>query len=161
MESGTVKRSQVIMTEMVHPSHTNALGTIFGGVIMSWIDIAGSIAASRYSEKSVVTVNIDDVYFIAPAYKGDIINIKACVNYVHNTSMEVGVRVDSENSVKKEYHHVVTAYLTFVALDDARKPCSVHRLTPQNEEETRRYNAGKLRRQWRLERKKKYLKDLT
>ncbi len=156
MKPRTSKQSHVIMTEMVYPSHTNALDTVFGGVVMSWVDIAGSISAIRYSGKSVVTASMDDVHFIAPAYKGDILNIKACVNYVHNTSMEVGVRVDSENPIKGIFHHVVSAYLTFVALDQNKKPTPVHPLQLETEIEKMRYKQAQLRRKWRLDRKKTY-----
>ena len=156
MKFRTVQQSHVIMTEVVYPSHINALDTVFGGVVMSWIDIAGSISAGRYSGKPVVTASIDDVHFIAPAYKGDILNIKACVNYVHNTSMEIGVRVDSENLVQNVFRHIVSAYLTFVALDKNKKPTSVPPLKPETEIEKRRYQQAQLRREWRLERKKSY-----
>lgn len=156
MKSRTSQCSYVTMTEVVYPSHTNALGTVFGGVVMSWVDIAGSISAIRYSGKSVVTASMDDVHFIAPAYKGDILNIKACVNYVHNTSMEVGVRVDSENPIQEVFKHIVSAYLTFVALDQNKKPASIHPLEPKTETEKRRFKQAQLRREWRLERKKSY-----
>ena len=92
-----VKDSQVTMTEIVLPSHTNQLGTIFGGQIMAWIDIAAAIAATRHAKKICVTVSIDTLHFIAPAKLGDAVNLCASVNYNHNTSMEVGVRVESEN----------------------------------------------------------------
>lgn len=153
MEPKSPKCSVVIMTEIIHPSHTNSLDTVFGGVIMSWIDIAGSISAGRYSGNTVVTANIDDVHFIAPAYKGNIVNIKACVNYVHNTSMEIGVKVTSENPIQQTEDHIVSAYLTFVALDANRKPCPVPPLDIQTEEEKRRYVAAEQRRTWRLERR--------
>ena len=156
MKHRTVQQSHVIMTEVIYPSHINTLNTVFGGVVMSWVDIAGSISAGRYSGKTVVTASIDDVHFIAPAYKGNILNIKACVNYVHRTSMEVGVRVDSENPVQGVFRHIVSAYLTFVALDQNKKPVSVPLLKPETEIEKRRYQQAQLRREWRLERKKAY-----
>src|ERR1700687_1225285 len=94
-------QSQVIMTEMVLPQHTNALDSVFGGVIMSWIDIAAAIASMRHCQMQVVTASIDDLHFVQPVYKGWIVNLKAAVNYVSNTSMEVGVRVDAENPIQK------------------------------------------------------------
>ncbi len=154
MEPKSADCSHVVMTEVVYPSHTNALGTVFGGVVMSWVDIAGSISATRYCGRPVVTASMDDVHFIAPAYKGEIINIKASVNYVHNTSMEIGVRVDSENSITGKLCHIVSAYLTFVALDDNKKPTPVPPLKkPETEINKKRFEQAQLRRQWRLERR--------
>ena len=154
MEARKADRSHVVMTEIVYPSHTNALDTVFGGVVMSWVDIAGSISALRYCGKTVVTASIDDVHFIAPAYKGEIINLKACVNYVHNTSMEVEVRVDSENPITGKFCHIISAYLTFVALDKNKKPTPIPPLKVETEEEKKKFEQAKQRRQWRLERRK-------
>src|SRR3954451_8818246 len=97
--------SSVIMTEIVLPSDTNALGTIFGGKIMSWIDIAGAIAAGRHSRRVVVTASIDALHFLAPVRLGHFVHIRAMVNYAARTSMEVGVRVDSENPLTGELIH--------------------------------------------------------
>ena len=150
----TVKSSQVTMTEMVLPSHINALGSIFGGVIMSWIDIAAAICAQRHSNKTVVTASIDALHFVAPVYKGWIVNLKASCNYAATTSMEIGVRIDAENPITGETFHTATAYLTFVAIDANLKPISVPKLTPESAEERRRYEAAQIRRKHRLERKK-------
>lgn len=154
MKAQSSTQSHVVMTEVVYPSHTNAIDTVFGGVVMSWVDIAGSISAIRYCGKTVVTASVDDVHFIAPAYKGDIINIKAEVNFVHKTSMEVGVRVDSENPLTGQFRHIVSAYLTFVALDAKKKPILIPPLKLQTEDEKKRFNEAKIRRKWRLERRK-------
>src|SRR3954469_22523638 len=105
------------MTELVLPEHTNALDSIFGGVIMSWVDICAAIAAQRHAGMPVVTASIDALHFVKPVYKGWIVNLKASVNYVSRTSMEVGVRVDAENPIAKIKFHTASAYLTFVALD--------------------------------------------
>lgn len=155
MKAQSSIRSRVVMTEVIYPSHTNAIDTVFGGVVMSWVDIAGSISAIRYCGKTVVTASVDDVHFIAPAYKGDIINIKACVNFVHKTSMEVGVRVDSENPLTGRFCHIVSAYLTFVALDKNKQPTLIPALKPRTADEKKRFNEAKMRRKWRLDRRKK------
>src|ERR1700741_1231906 len=97
--------STVTMTEIVLPSHANALGTIFGGQIMSWIDIAGAIAAGRHARRVVVTASIDALHFVAPVKVGHIVHIRAAVNFASRTSMEVGVRVDSENPLTGELTH--------------------------------------------------------
>lgn len=150
----TVRSSQVIMTEMVLPSHTNALGSIFGGVIMSWIDIAAAICAQRHCNNTVVTASIDALHFVQPVYKGWIVNLKASLNYAATTSMEIGVRIDAENPITGETFHTATAYLTFVAIDANLKPVPVPKLLPETAEEKRRYEAAQIRRQQRLERKK-------
>ena len=95
MESRFVSDSVVTMTELVHPTHTNALNSVFGGVIMSWMDICAAIAAQRHSRRPVVTASIDALSFVAPVYIGWIVNLKASINYVSKTSMEVGVRADA------------------------------------------------------------------
>lgn len=149
-----VKQSEVIMTEMVHPTHTNSLGSVFGGEIMSWIDIAGAIAAQRHCKLPVVTASIDDLHFFAPVYKGWIVNLKASVNFTSRTSMEVGVRVDAESPIEGKTHHTASAYLTFVALGKDGKPTPVPPVLPETDAEKRRYLAAEQRRKWRLERRK-------
>lgn len=146
----TPSQSAVTMTELVLPSDTNALGTIFGGKIMAWIDIAAAIAAGRHARKVVVTASIDALHFVAPVKLGHVVHIKAMVNYAGRTSMEVGVRVDSENPVTGETHHTATAYTTFVALDDHGKPSSVPPLKPESPEEQRRFQQAMKRRESRM-----------
>ena len=84
-KSKSVSSSQVIMTQLVLPSHTNSLDTIFGGTVMSWIDIAAAIAAQRHSNQAVVTASIDQLSFIAPIKKGWVVNLKASVNFTSRT----------------------------------------------------------------------------
>ncbi len=143
------KVSSVIMTEIVLPSDANALGTIFGGKIMSWIDIAAAIAAGRHARRVVVTASIDALHFVAPVKVGHVVHIKASVNFAGRTSMEVGVRVDSENPITGEMHHTSTAYATFVALDDHGRPTVVPPILAETSEEKRRYEAAIKRRESR------------
>lgn len=154
MESRSVSESQVTMTEMVLPSHTNSLDTIFGGTIMSWVDIAGAICAQRHARKQVVTAHLDDLEFVAPVYKGWVVNLKASVNFTGKTSMEIGVRVDAENPMTNECFHTATAYLTFVALDSHGKPSPIPQIDPQTETEKRRHKAAEARRAHRLKARK-------
>lgn len=142
--------SQVIMTELVLPSHTNALGTIFGGQIMSWVDIAAAISAQKHSKRTVVTASIDALAFLAPVKVGHVVHIRAQVNYASRTSMEVGIRVDAENPVTGEITHCSTAYTTFVALNDNGRPVPVPQIVPSTPEEKRRYEAAKKRREARI-----------
>lgn len=148
-----VSQSLVIMTELVLPTHTNALKSIFGGVIMSWIDIAAAISAQRHCKSPVVTASIDDLHFVAPVYEGWIVNLKASVNYAGKTSMEIGVRVDAENPIEGKTYHTSSAYLTFVAIDKSGKPMAVPPVLPETSEQIRRFKAAVQRRQWRLERR--------
>ena len=146
-----VSQSHVIMTELVLPQHTNALDSIFGGVIVSWIDIAAAISAQRHCSMPVVTASIDALSFVAPVYKGWIVNLKASVNYVGRTSMEVGVRVDAENPVEKKVFHTASAYLTFVAIDKNGKPAQIPPVLPETEQQIRRFKAAELRKKLRLQ----------
>lgn len=150
-----VSASQVIMTELVLPSHTNSLGSIFGGQIMSWIDICAAIAAQRHSNKEVVTASIDRLDFVAPVYKGWVVNLKASVNFTSRTSMEVGVRVDAEDPKTGETFHTASAYCTFVALGANGKPIAIPELLLESDEDKRRFAAAKERRTYRLANKNK------
>jgi acyl-CoA hydrolase len=145
-----VSASQVVMTQLVLPTHINALDTIFGGVIMSWIDICGAIAAQRHSQKEVVTASIDKLNFVAPVKKGWVVNLKASVNFVSRTSMEVGIRVDAENPKTGEVFHTASAYTTFVAIGGTGRPVEVPPLILETETEKRRFEAARQRREARL-----------
>ena len=149
--------SFVQMTELILPNHMNSLGTAFGGVIMSWIDIAASISASRHCSKNTATASIDDLHFLAPVHKGDVVCLTAQVNYVHKTSMEVGVKVTAEDIKLRQIRHTVTAYLTFVALNEDFKPTPVPPLLLETAEEKERFEQAKIRRKWRLERRKQFI----
>lgn len=140
----------VLMTELVLPQHTNALGTIFGGVVMGWVDIAGAIAAMRYSRRPVVTVSIDSLHFIVPIKKGNTVLTKARVTSVGKTSMEVEVLVEAENSITGVTKEATHAFLTYVAVDDNGDPTPVPPFSPKTPEEQKRYNEAQKRRQDRL-----------
>lgn len=145
-----VKESRVEMTEIVLPSHTNQLGTIFGGQLMAWIDIAGSIAAGRHSRNVCVTASIDALHFVAPVKLGHFVCIFASVNYTGRTSMEIGVRLESEDPRTGVRSHVATSYLTFVSVDKDGNPQPVPPIVPETEVEKRRHRHAELRRKARL-----------
>lgn len=149
-EKKAVSSSQVVMTQLVLPTHTNALDTVFGGTVMSWIDIVGAIAAQRHSAADVVTASIDQLNFIAPIRKGWVVNLKASVNFTSRTSMEIGVRVDAENPKTSEMFHTASAYLTFVALGSDGRPSLVPGLILGSDIEKRRFAAAEKRRAQRL-----------
>ncbi len=143
-------QSAIIMTEMVLPPDANALGTIFGGKIMSWIDIAAAMAAQRHARNIVVTASIDALNFVSPVKVGEVVHIRASVNYAGRTSMEVGVRVDAESLISGGFHHTATAYLTFVAIDENGRPKAVPPVLARTEAEKRRYKAAEKRREARI-----------
>ena len=133
------------------PHQANPGGTAFGGVIMGWIDMIGSMAAQRHCGKEVVTASIDSLSFREPVHIGDHVVLKACVNYVGRTSMEVGVRVLREEPYSSNQVIATTAHLTFVALDENKHPTAVTALLPETADEKRRYANAKLRVQTRKE----------
>ena len=147
----TSKSEPVIMTELVLPSHTNALGTIFGGVVMGWIDIAGAIAAQRYSRSNVVTVSIDYMHFIVPIKIGYTVEIKAWITYVGRTSMEVHITVDAQHTITGEVRRATNAYLTYVAVDEFGRSKAVPPLEAKTQEEKKQLKEAELRRAQRLE----------
>lgn len=146
-----VKDSQVEMTEIVFPNDANVLGTLHGGKLMLWLDIAASIAASRHCNRVAVTASVDELNFLNPINIGEVVILRASVNRVFHTSMEVGVKVMSENLLTGEVKHANSAYLTFVAIDERRRPVSCPAIIPQTPEEIRRYEDALRRRQLRLE----------
>ncbi len=142
--------SRVEMTQLVLPEHTNALGTIFGGQIMAWIDIAAAIASFRHCRMSCVTASMDALSFLSPVRLGDIVVIRANVNFTSKTSLEVGVKVMSENPLTGEENHTSSAYLTFVALGADGKPTPVPTVVPETEKEKIWFAEGQERRAQRL-----------
>jgi len=145
LKSKTPSESEVVMRQMVMPGDTNSHGTIFGGTVMSWIDIAAAMCASRHCNLPVVTVHIDDIEFRSPIELGAHVLISASVNYVGNTSMIIGVKVESENYHTGESTVTTTAYLTFVAMDENKRPVKVPDLKPQTEIEKKRYRNAQQR----------------
>jgi acyl-CoA hydrolase len=144
-EVKTVKESAVEMRNLVMPNHTNPQNSIFGGVVMSWIDMAAAMVAERHSNRPVVTVHVDDISFKAPIKIGDHVLIAASLNYVGTSSMLVGVKVYAENPFTGITRHTTTAYLVFVALDDIGKPLQVRGVLPESADEIRRFEEGRIR----------------
>ncbi len=121
------------------PQHANPYNTAFGGAIMSWIDMAAAMVAEKHTRSEVVTVKIDEISFKAPIKVGYHVLIKASLNYVGKTSMEIGVRVDAENPHTGDFFHATTAYLTFVSLDKDGRPKVVPEIELKSEDEKRRF----------------------
>lgn len=117
---------------------------------MHLVDIAGAIAAARHSRRFVVTASFDHMDFLRPVLIGQLIVLRASVNRAFRTSMEVGVKVFAEDLGSGETYHVASAYLTFVAVDDDRRPLAVPPVMPETEEDKRRYEQAADRRNYRL-----------
>lgn len=135
---------------MILPNDANPIGTASGGKILHLIDIAAAIAAMRHCRRQVVTVSFDEVDFLHPVRVGDLVILKAAVNFVGRTSMEIGVRVVSENPKTGERRHTASAYTTFVALDDLGKPTAIPPVRLETDEDRRRHEQGRLRREHRV-----------
>ena len=137
----------------------NNAGNVHGGLIMHMCDEVAGIAAVRHSGGRVVTAAMDRMTFNEPVYVGQLVTVKATVNAAWRTSMEVGVRVESENVSTGEVVHTSTAYLTMVALDDDGRPAPVRPLAPETPDETRRARAAQLRRDTRLAERQRIEED--
>jgi acyl-CoA hydrolase len=146
----TVARSAVTMAQMMQPEHANVAGNVHGGSIMKIIDEAAAVVAIRHAHRNVVTASIDRLDFHAPAYVGNLVVVKASLNYVGRSSMEVGVRVEAEDLKYGTLRHCASAYLTFVALDEAGRPAHVDPLVPETDEDRRRIEAAAQRHEARV-----------
>lgn len=144
-----VRDSQSEMDELVLPNDANPLGALLGGRLMHWIDMAGGLAALRHSRTYVVTASVDHLDFLTPAHVGDLIILRASVNRVFHTSMEVGVKVWVENYIGDSLHHVSSAYLTFVAMDQHGRHIPIPPIVPETDDEKRRYEDAGHRREIR------------
>ncbi len=144
--------SAVEATHLVLPPDTNQHGTAFGGIIMQWMDVAAGIAGARHCRNAVVTAAVDDIVFRRPIHLGDVVLVKACVNYAGRTSLEVGVKVEREDTTGRR-EHCLTGYFTMVAVDAQGRPVEVPPLAPESDAERRRHAAAVARRKARLERK--------
>ena len=138
----------------VFPNDLNSKYTVFGGLVMSLCDRTALIVAERHSGSPCVTAAVDSLNFLAPARSGETLIVKAAVNRAWRSSMEIGVYVAAEDSHSGNSRHVVSAYLTFVALDDTGQPMPVPPVAPESKTETRRYREAQSRRDARLSSRK-------
>lgn len=140
-----------VQEQIVLPPHTNNHGTMFGGQVAAWIDICASVSARRFSRRPVVTASMDELHFLRPVRLGMVLVLRAMVNRAWGSSMEVGVRIDAEDTQTGERLHCCSAYLTFVALDESGHPAKVPELdTSRDPQHARRAQEADLRRSHRL-----------
>ena len=146
---------RVSLTLLANQTHVNLLGNVHGGEVMRLVDSTAGAAAGRHSGGPAVTAAMDEMAFLAPVKVGDILRATAQVNWAGRTSMEVGVRVESEpwNQAGTEPVHVASAYLVFVAIDAEGKPREIPALDPTSPQEVRRMREAEIRRSHRLARK--------
>jgi acyl-CoA hydrolase len=143
-------QSQVEMVEVVLPNDANLLGNILGGKVMHLIDMAGAIAATRHSRSVMVTVSVDNLDFVNPVRVGQLIILHAKVTRAFHTSIEVAVRVYSEDFITGQRRQTSSAFVTYVALDKAGRPEKIPPVIPQTAEERREYREAQARRRHRL-----------
>ncbi|MDT8299927.1 MAG: acyl-CoA thioesterase [Sedimentisphaerales bacterium] len=139
------KESAVETRYLLMPSQANPQGTAFGGAIVAWIDMVAAMVAQRHCGKEVVTAGIDSLVFKEPVRIGDQVVLKASINYVGHSSMEVGVQVSREDPYGGNRVIATSAHLTFVALDENKKPTVVPPILPETEKEKKRYENARLR----------------
>ncbi|MGE5856071.1 MAG: acyl-CoA thioesterase [Syntrophaceae bacterium] len=155
MQGKKVRESSILLAQVMNPQDANPAGNVHGGVIMKLIDTAAGAAAVKHSRSNCVTASIDRLDFHHPVFIGDLVTLKAGVTYTGKSSMEVGVRVESQNLLTGETRHTVWAYMTFVALDRNGKPIAIPPVILDTPEELRRNREAQSRRETRLREKTK------
>ncbi len=150
-----ISDSQITMTELVLPNHTNQLGNLLGGQLMHWIDICAALSAAKHNQRVCVTASVDRIDFHHPIRLGDAVMLTSTINRVFKTSMEVGVKVYAQNFREGTKIHTNTAYLTFVSVGNDGKPVKGIEGIPETDDEKRRYDEALQRRENRLKDRKK------
>ena len=148
-----VRASRISIAQLMQPEHANNLGNVHGGWIMKLVDEAGALACMRHAGRRVVTVAIDSMVFRQPIRIGDLVILNAEVTYTGRSSVEAEVQVVAENPVTGERTHTNTAYLVYVALDDAGNPTSVPPVQAETEDEAKKLEEGRERQKRRLQNK--------
>jgi acyl-CoA hydrolase len=146
----TPAESELTTARLMTPTDANILGNVFGGTIMRYMDEVAGIVAWRHAGKNVVTASIDRMNFFAPAYIGNLLVLKASVNYVGTTSMEIGVRIEAEDPSTGKSMHTGSCYLTYVALDEKGRPTQVPPLIVKTPLQKRRFEEAQARRKLRV-----------
>ena len=151
-----IRDSQTTISQLMQLTDANPVGNVHGGALLRLMDEVGGIAAARHAGRPVVTVAIDSVAFYSPVYVGNLVTLKASVNYVGKTSLEVGVRVEAMDVLSGQITHTNSAYLVYVSLDENGQPVEVPPLIAETPEEEQRLRDGQER---QAERKRRRLAD--
>jgi uncharacterized protein (TIGR00369 family) len=155
MDGKRVIDSRTVMAQVMNPQDANPAGNVHGGVIMKLIDTIAGAVAVRHARANAVTASLDRLDFHYPVFIGDLLTLRASLNHVGKTSMEVGIRVESENLMTGERRHIASAYMTFVALDRNNRPTPLPPLILETDDEIRRNHEAKARRERRFTEKTK------
>ena len=147
---------QLTMTVLMTPDTANFAGNVHGGTILKLLDQVAYACASRYAGRYVVTLSVDQVMFRQPVHVGELVTFLASVNYTGTSSMEVGIKVVSEDIPSRATRHVNSCFFTMVAVDDERKPVPVPPLRPGSPDERRRHSAANVRKEMRIEQEKRF-----
>ncbi|MDP3917145.1 MAG: acyl-CoA thioesterase [Nanoarchaeota archaeon] len=160
MKKKRVEDSTTIISQVMMPTDANNQGFVHGGNILKLVDQAAGVCAMRHSESMCVTAAIDAVHFIEPIKLGELVTLKASVNYVGHTSMEIGVRIESEDLKTRKVRHTNSCYLTMVAIDNKGKPKKVPKLECVSKEQMKRCKRAEMRRKIKLKELKEIKKSL-
>ncbi|NLJ63533.1 MAG: acyl-CoA thioesterase [Alcaligenaceae bacterium] len=152
---------QLTMTILMTPDTANFSGNVHGGTILKLLDQVAYACASRYANRYVVTLSVDQVTFRQPVHVGELVTFLASVNYTGTSSMEVGIKVIAEDIRHRLVRHVNSCFFTMVAVDDEGKPTEVKPLTPTTPDEIRRFKAAQIRRQLRKEMEQRQMEILA
>lgn len=148
--------AELTMTVLMTPDKANFSGNVHGGTLLKYLDEVAYACASRYAGQYVVTLSVDQVNFRQPVHVGELVTFLASVNYVGNTSMEIGIKVVTEDIRQKTVRHTNSCFFTMVALDESGRPVPVPKLTPQTTDQKRRFAQAQQRRQIRRELEERY-----
>lgn len=140
---------ELTMTVLMTPDMANFSGNVHGGTILKFLDSVAYACASRYSGTYVVTLSVDQVMFLQPIHVGELVTFLASVNYTGTSSMEVGIRVVTENIQQRTQRHANSCFFTMVAVDEQRKPVAVPALVPETDEQRSRYAEAEQRKRSR------------
>jgi acyl-CoA hydrolase len=150
MEGKPPRLSHTTIAELMMPHMANVLGNVHGGVLLGMMDRVAAVAAIRHAQRTCVTVSVDRVHFREPIHVGELVTMYSSVNFAHRTSLEVGVRVESENVLTGKRRHTNSCYLTFVAIDENGRPAEVPPVLPETDEERTRFRQAGARREQRV-----------
>jgi acyl-CoA hydrolase len=150
MDGKPPRLSHTTIAELMMPHMANVLGNVHGGVLLGMMDRVAAVAAIRHAQRTCVTVSVDRVHFREPIQVGELVTMNASVNFAHRTSLEVGVRVESENVLTGKRRHTNSCYLTFVAIDENGHPVPVPPVLPETDEERTRFREAGTRREQRI-----------